>query len=200
MTCEISEGQRHEQRMETFSLGSRQECQICFNPYSLGRRPKLLQCLHACCSACLGQLWRDHGEIRCPWCRCVTRLPAGLSVAQLPDDPDALAVISVTPLLPEHAPVFIRMPDSRCYLLPLPGDVEQTALPGEASCRLDFKGRALGEEEEEEEDEEEGLLKSSAWTGFCTVFLVAVILICLLGIVLHNMSCVSKRFSIISCG
>ncbi|XP_072524997.1 E3 ubiquitin-protein ligase rnf152 [Salminus brasiliensis] len=193
--------------METPSHSSRLECQICFNPYSpQRRRPKLLQCRHTCCSVCLGQMRLNHREIRCPWCRSVTHLPSSLSVSQLPDDPNVLSVISVTHPS-EHGPVFIRLPGNGCYLLPLPGDVEQTLLPGEPAYRFDFKEageaglpeRSLVEGLEVGE-EEEGTLKSSAWTGFCTILLVAVILIFLLGIVLHNMSCVSKRFSIISCG
>nr|XP_009507376.1 PREDICTED: E3 ubiquitin-protein ligase RNF152 [Phalacrocorax carbo] len=40
----------------------------------------------------------------------------------------------------------------------------------------------------------------STWSGVCTVILVACVLVFLLGIVLHNMSCISKRFTVISCG
>uniref|UniRef100_A0A8B9KZI7 RING-type E3 ubiquitin transferase n=1 Tax=Astyanax mexicanus TaxID=7994 RepID=A0A8B9KZI7_ASTMX len=192
--------------METPSKSSKLECQICFNPYSpQRRRPKLLQCRHTCCSVCLGQMRLNHREIRCPWCRSVTHLPSSLSVSQLPDDPNALSIISLTNPS-EHGPVFIRLPGNGCYLLPLPGDVEQTLLHGEPAYRFEYKeaGEAglpeQGLVEGLEMEEEEGTLKSSAWTGFCTVLLVAVILIFLLGIVLHNMSCVSKRFSIISCG
>ncbi|XP_017561470.1 E3 ubiquitin-protein ligase rnf152 [Pygocentrus nattereri] len=192
--------------METLSQSSRLECQICFNPFSLQRRrPKMLQCRHTCCSVCLSQMRLNHREIRCPWCRSVTPLPSSLSVSQLPDDLEALSVISVMQSS-EHVPVYIRLPGNGCYLLPLPGDVEQALLPEETTYRFDFKGgndMALpGQSLEVEvvEEEEVGVLKSSAWTGFCTVLLVAVILIFLLGIVLHNMSCVSKRFSIISCG
>ena len=42
--------------------------------------------------------------------------------------------------------------------------------------------------------------KGSTWSGVCTVILVACVLLFLLGIVLHNMSCISKRFTVISCG
>ncbi|XP_066508823.1 E3 ubiquitin-protein ligase RNF152-like [Hoplias malabaricus] len=193
--------------MEMLSQSSKLECQICFNPYSpQRRRPKMLQCRHTCCSVCLGQMRLNHREIRCPWCRSVTHLPSSLSVAQLPDDPEMLSVISLTHPS-QHAPVFVRLPGNSCYLLSLPGDAEQALLSEESSYRFDFKApneSGLHERDLEvevvEEEEEEGALKSSAWTGFCTVLLVAVILIFLLGIVLHNMSCVSKRFSIISCG
>lgn len=177
--------------METFS---RPECQICFNPFSLQRQPKLLECRHTCCSVCLGQMVLNHREVRCPWCRRVTHL-SGLSVFQLPDDPEALSAITLA-----HSPVFIRLPNSSCYLLPLSMD--------EHTYRYGFKTpdgttqpeRLTAGEEEEEAEGRDAMMKSSAWTGFCTVLLVAVILIFLLAIVLHNMSCVSKRFSIISCG
>lgn len=45
-----------------------------------------------------------------------------------------------------------------------------------------------------------GAGKGSTWSGVCTVILVACVLLFLLGIVLHNMSCISKRFTVISCG
>ncbi|KAM9440057.1 E3 ubiquitin-protein ligase rnf152 [Clarias gariepinus] len=176
--------------METFS---RPECQICFNPFSPRRRPKLLECRHTCCSLCLDQMVLNHREVRCPWCRRVTRL-SGFSVFQLPDDPEALTAITLA-----RTPVFIRLPNSSCYLLPLPAD--------EHNYRYGFKDpdgttqherRTSGQEQEAEG--RNATTNSSAWTGFCTVLLVAMILIFLLAIILHNMSCVSKRFSIISCG
>lgn len=176
--------------METFS---RPECQICFNPFGPQRRPKLLECRHTCCSVCLEQMVLNHREIRCPWCRQVTHL-RGLSVFQLPDDPEALSAITLA-----HTPVFIRLPNTSCYLLPLSVD--------EHAYRYGFKNpeettqpERLTPGEEEEVEGRDAAMKSSVCTGFCTVLLVAVILIFLLAIVLHNMSCVSKRFSIISCG
>lgn len=178
--------------METFSRG---ECQICFNPFGPRRRPKLLECRHTCCSGCLDQMVLNHREVRCPWCRHVTYL-GSLSVFQLPDDPEALSAITLA-----HAPVFIRLPSSSCYLLP--PSVDQHAYgyglknPDETTQPV-LPGLTTGEEEEIEG--RDTTMKSSAWTGFCTVLLVAVILLFLLAIVLHNMSCVSKRFSIISCG
>ena len=42
--------------------------------------------------------------------------------------------------------------------------------------------------------------EGSTWSGVCTVILVACVLLFMLGIVLHNMSCISKRFTVISCG
>ena len=51
-----------------------------------------------------------------------------------------------------------------------------------------------------EEPDRRGVVKSSTWSGVCTVILVACVLVFLLGIVLHNMSCISKRFTVISCG
>nr|XP_046215863.1 E3 ubiquitin-protein ligase rnf152-B-like [Oncorhynchus gorbuscha] len=81
------------------------ECQICFNYYSLWRRPKLLDCQHTCCSVCLTQMRMSQSELRCPWCRCVTTLPPGVSVSQLLDDPDTMAIISVP-----YTPVFMRLP------------------------------------------------------------------------------------------
>ncbi|XP_062843444.1 E3 ubiquitin-protein ligase rnf152 [Trichomycterus rosablanca] len=174
--------------METAARFFGPECRICFDAFSLRRRPKLLGCGHTCCSVCLGQIVLDRREICCPWCRQVTHL-GGLSVVQLPDDPEALAACS---------PVSVRLPDSGHYPLPLGTD-------GPA----DRRGFRTGEEAtqteriagaQEEEEERETAMKSSAWTSFCAVLMVAVILIFLLAIVLHNMSCVSKRFSIISCG
>lgn len=176
--------------METFS---RPECQICFNPFSPQRRPKLLECRHTCCSVCLDQMVLNHRELSCPWCRHITHL-RGLSVFQLPDDPEALSAITLA-----HKPVFLRLPNSSCYLLPLSLD--------EHAYRYSFKNlegttqpERLTPAEVEEVERRDATMKNSVWTGFCTVLLVAVILIFLLAIVLHNMSCVSKRFSIISCG
>lgn len=174
--------------METMS---RPECQICFNPFSCQRRPKLLECRHKCCSVCLHQMVLSHREVRCPWCRHVTHL-GGLSVFQLPDDPEALSAITLV-----HAPVFIRLSNNSCYLLPLSED--------EHAYRYSFKNPDMMTQPEcltvgeEEVEEREASVKSSPWTGFCTVLLVAIILIFLLAIILYNMSCVSKRFSIISC-
>lgn len=156
--------------METLSQDSLLECQICFNYYSPRRRPKLLDCRHTCCSVCLQQMRTSQKDVRCPWCRGTTRLPPGFSVSQLPDDPEVLGVIAI-PHASEHTPVFIRLPSNGCYMLPLPVSKERR-----------------------------GAAKSSTWSGVCTVILVACVLVFLLGIVLHNMSCISKRFTVISCG
>ncbi|XP_053507064.1 E3 ubiquitin-protein ligase rnf152 [Ictalurus furcatus] len=174
--------------METFS---RPECQICFNPFSPRRRPKLLECRHTCCSVCLHQMVLNHREVRCPWCRRVTHL-SGLSVFQLPDDPEALSAITLV-----HTPVFIRLPDSSCYLLPLSVDEHGGFKSPDGTTG---RPERLVPGEEDQAEGRDTTMKSSAWTWFCTVLLVAIILIFLLAIVLHNMSCVSKRFSIISCG
>ncbi|XP_030631478.1 E3 ubiquitin-protein ligase RNF152-like [Chanos chanos] len=210
--------------VETLSQDSMLECQICFNYYSPRRRPKLLDCRHTCCSVCLTQMRSTQKEIRCPWCRGVTKLPAGLSVSQLPDDPDIITVIAI-PHASEHTPVFIRLPSNGCYMLPLPVAKERTLLPGDLGCRLlpgmgggQQKGMAMVAMPEEEplglameglegEMERRGGVgggvvvgKGSTWSGVCTVILVACVLLFLLGIVLHNMSCISKRFTVISCG
>lgn len=214
--------------METLSQDSILECQICFNYYSPRRRPKLLDCRHTCCSVCLTQMRGGQREVRCPWCRRVTKLPAGLSVSQLPDDPDLVAVVAI-PHASEHTPVFIRLPSNGCYMLPLPVAKERALLPGELGCRLLPAGAAGGKgggvavlampEQEplglgsldglevEEERRGGGAVgaggvggKGSTWSGVCTVILVACVLLFLLGIVLHNMSCISKRFTVISCG
>uniref|UniRef100_A0A3P8XID4 RING-type E3 ubiquitin transferase n=1 Tax=Esox lucius TaxID=8010 RepID=A0A3P8XID4_ESOLU len=172
--------------METLSLSqdSILECQICFNYYSPRRRPKLLDCRHTCCSVCLTQMRSSQKEIRCPWCRGVTHLPAGLSVSQLPDDPDIVTVIAI-PHASEHTPVFIRLPSNGCYMMPLPVAKDRPLLPGERGPGGGGGG---------------GGGKGSTWSGVCTVILVACVLLFLLGIVLHNMSCISKRFTVISCG
>lgn len=216
--------------METLSQDSILECQICFNYYSPRRRPKLLDCHHTCCSVCLTQMRGGQREVRCPWCRRVTKLPAGLSVSQLPDDPDLVAVVAI-PHASEHTPVFIRLPSNGCYMLPLPVAKERALLPGELGCRLLPGGAAGGkgsgvavvampeqeplglgsldglEVEEERRGGGGGVVggggmggKGSTWSGVCTVILVACVLLFLLGIVLHNMSCISKRFTVISCG
>ncbi|KAJ8393705.1 hypothetical protein AAFF_G00057580 [Aldrovandia affinis] len=202
--------------METLSQDSILECQICFNYYSPRRRPKLLDCHHTCCSVCLTQMRTSQKEIRCPWCRGVTKLPAGLSVSQLPDDPDIITVIAI-PHASEHTPVFIRLPSNGCYMLPLPVAKERALLPGDLGCRLLPSGQqkgvtvvtvpeqqalGMGLEGMEGEGERRGGAagKGSTWSGVCTVILVACVLLFLLGIVLHNMSCISKRFTVISCG
>uniref|UniRef100_A0A673XM22 RING-type E3 ubiquitin transferase n=1 Tax=Salmo trutta TaxID=8032 RepID=A0A673XM22_SALTR len=167
--------------MSTFSPSETSLCQICFNYYSPRRRPKLLDCRHTCCSVCLTQMRSSQKEIRCPWCRGVTKLPAGFSVSQLPDDPDIITVIAI-PHASEHTPVFIRLPSNGCYMLPLP-----VAKDRETERRGVGGGGGGGG-------------KGSTWSGVCTVILVACVLLFLLGIVLHNMSCISKRFTVISCG
>ncbi|KAJ8376890.1 hypothetical protein SKAU_G00074700 [Synaphobranchus kaupii] len=129
--------------METLSQDSILECQICFNYYSPRRRPKLLDCRHTCCSVCLTQMRSSQKEIRCPWCRGVTKLPAGLSVSQLPDDPDIVTVIAI-PHASEHTPVFIRLPSNGCYMLPLPVAKERALLPGDLGCRLLPGGQQKG--------------------------------------------------------
>ncbi|XP_059419609.1 E3 ubiquitin-protein ligase rnf152-like [Carassius carassius] len=202
--------------MDTLSQSSRLECQICFNYFSQWRRPKLLHCQHTCCSVCLSQMRLRQRELRCPWCRCVTQIPGGLSVSHLPDDPEVTISYAGLSHSSEHSPIFIHLPNSSCYLLPVPLDTDGALLPGEPACRFvpksigvlnisDGRSLVLGDDTGEEgmegmEGMEEVAVKTTAWTGICTVLLVAFILIFLLGIVLHNMSCVSKRFTIISCG
>ncbi|XP_042725822.1 E3 ubiquitin-protein ligase RNF152 isoform X2 [Lagopus leucura] len=203
--------------METLSQDSLLECQICFNYYSPRRRPKLLDCKHTCCSVCLQQMRTSQKDLRCPWCRGITKLPPGYSVSQLPDDPEVIAVIAI-PHTSEHTPVFIKLPSNGCYMLPLPLSKERAMLPGDVGCRLlpgsQQKSLAvvtipaeqqplqggLPAEAGAEEPDRRGVVKSSTWSGVCTVILVACVLVFLLGIVLHNMSCISKRFTVISCG
>ncbi|XP_042188440.1 E3 ubiquitin-protein ligase rnf152 [Callorhinchus milii] len=207
--------------METLSQDSQLECQICFNYFSPRRRPKQLDCKHTCCSVCLQQMRSSQKELRCPWCRTVTKLSPSVSVSQLPDDPEVITVISI-PHTSDHTPVFIKLPSNGCYMLPLTVTKESALLPGEGGCRLlpGNQRKTLtavvipGESqqlqqlqhglrrEEEEEQEEEGRegVKTSTCSGVCTVLLVACVLLFLLGIVLHNMSCISKRFTAISCG
>ncbi|XP_061877933.1 E3 ubiquitin-protein ligase rnf152 [Entelurus aequoreus] len=206
--------------METLSQDSTLECQICFNYFSPRRRPKLLDCRHTCCSVCLTQMRSSHKEIRCPWCRSVTKLPPGLSVSHLPDDPDVVTVVAI-PHASEHTPVFIRLPSRGCYMLPLPLAEERAlgcrflsgghqkgltvlTVPEEDALGVDLglEGVSLdgGEGERRGNGPAAGGGKGSTWSGVCTVILVACVLLFLLGIVLHNMSCISKRFTVISCG
>uniref|UniRef100_A0A4W3JBF2 RING-type E3 ubiquitin transferase n=1 Tax=Callorhinchus milii TaxID=7868 RepID=A0A4W3JBF2_CALMI len=173
--------------METLSQDSQLECQICFNYFSPRRRPKQLDCKHTCCSVCLQQMRSSQKELRCPWCRTVTKLSPSVSVSQLPDDPEVITVISI-PHTSDHTPVFIKLPSNGCYMLPL--TVTKESLQ---------HGLRREEEEEQEEEGREGV-KTSTCSGVCTVLLVACVLLFLLGIVLHNMSCISKRFTAISCG
>ncbi|XP_072139133.1 E3 ubiquitin-protein ligase rnf152 [Mobula birostris] len=205
--------------METVSQDSQMECQICFNYYSPCRRPKLLDCKHTCCSVCLQQMRSSQKELTCPWCRSITKLSPSLSVSQLPDDPDVIAVISI-PSASDRTPVFIKLPSTGCYMVPLTVTKESTLLPGEGGCRLlpgnqrktvtavlipgeqQHQQHPLqsGPREDEEEEESREVVKTSTCSGVCTVLLVACVLLFLLGIVLHNMSCISKRFTAISCG
>lgn len=199
--------------METVSQDSSLECQICFNYYSPRRRPKLLDCRHTLCSVCLTQMRSSQKEIRCPWCRGVTKLPPGLSVSHLPDDPDIVTVIAI-PHASEHTPVFIRLPSNGCYMLPLPlaKDRSYGFLPQQKGLTVvtvpERDGLAMGLDALALDDADRrgggvavaGGGKDSTWSGVCTVILVACVLLFLLGIVLHNMSCISKRFTVISCG
>ncbi|TRY84137.1 hypothetical protein DNTS_026036, partial [Danionella cerebrum] len=191
---------------DNVSQSSRLECQICFNEFSQRRRPKLLHCQHTCCSVCLSQMRLSQRVIRCPWCRCPTQIPSGLSISHLPDDPEVLSVISVSHSS-EHTPIFVHLPNNG-FLLPM--DIDGALLHGQSTCRFvpkgtgmldisDGRNHVLVDDTIEDGMGEEVSVKSTAWTGVCTVLLVAFILIFLLGIVLHNMSCVSKRFTIISC-
>ncbi|XP_009081593.1 PREDICTED: E3 ubiquitin-protein ligase RNF152 [Acanthisitta chloris] len=201
--------------METLSQDSLLECQICFNYYSPRRRPKLLDCKHTCCP-CPSPRRGHQKDLRCPWCRGITKLPPGYSVSQLPDDPEVIAVIAI-PHTSEHTPVFIKLPSNGCYMLPLPLSKERAAGPGDIGWRppparpqKNLFATAAGAprplqgglpaEGGAEEPDRRGAVKSSTWSGVCTVILVACVLVFLLGIVLHNMSCISKRFTVISCG
>lgn len=175
--------------METFSKA---ECQICFNPFSLQRQPKLLECKHTCCSVCLHQIVLNHKEVSCPWCRHVTQL-CGLSVFQLPDDPEALSAITLA-----QTPVFI-LPNSGCYLPPLSAEEYAYQYCQKQPDRTAQPER-LATTQEEAGEGRNRTIKSSTWTKFCTVLLVVIILFFFLAIILHNMSCVSKRFNIITCG
>ncbi|XP_038652461.1 E3 ubiquitin-protein ligase rnf152 [Scyliorhinus canicula] len=206
--------------METVSQDSQMECQICFNYYSPCRRPKQLDCKHTCCSVCLQQMRSSQKELMCPWCRSVTQLSPSLSVSQLPDDPEIITVVSI-PHASDRTPVFIRLPSSGCYMVPLTVTKDNALLPGEGGCQL-LPGNQRktvtavliprdqqlhrqhqphnGPRDEEEEEEGREGVKTSTCSGVCTVLLVACVLLFLLGIVLHNMSCISKRFTAISCG
>ncbi|KAJ8337025.1 hypothetical protein SKAU_G00382450 [Synaphobranchus kaupii] len=179
--------------MEVLSQDSPLECQICFNRYSPRHRPKVLDCRHTCCSVCLTQMWAGQQEVRCPWCRAVTRLPAGYPVSHLPDDPDAIAFIAVQRA--EHTPIFIRLPRNGCYALPLVAGDE----PAGGSASGHQKSVAVVALPVGERERERGR-RGATWSGVCTVLLVAFILLFLLIIILHNMSCISKRFTVISCG
>uniref|UniRef100_A0A2I3GJF4 RING-type E3 ubiquitin transferase n=1 Tax=Nomascus leucogenys TaxID=61853 RepID=A0A2I3GJF4_NOMLE len=180
-------------------------------------KAKLLDCKHTCCSVCLQQMRTSQKDVRCPWCSGVTRLPPIFSVSQLLDDPEVLAVITV-PHTSEHMPVFIRLLGNGCYMLPLPISKEHALLPGDMSCCLlprslqksitvvtipagqqPLQGKAPQGVAEEEQDRW-GMVKSPIWLRVCTVILVACVLVFLLSIVLHNMSCISKRFTVTSCG
>uniref|UniRef100_A0A2K6A6Q3 RING-type E3 ubiquitin transferase n=1 Tax=Mandrillus leucophaeus TaxID=9568 RepID=A0A2K6A6Q3_MANLE len=167
--------------------------------------PKLLDCKHTCCSVCLQQMRTSQKDVG------VTKPPPLL------DDPEVLAVITI-PHTSEHTPVFIRLPSNGCYMLPLPISKEHALLPRHMSYRLlprspqksvnvvtipagqqPLQGKAPQGAAEEDQDRRV-VVKSSIWLGACTVILVAWVLIFLLSIVLHNMSCISKCFTVTSCG
>lgn len=154
---------------------------------------------------CRGRL-----ELACPWCRALTHLPEGLTVSQLPDDPQAL------PLLARHMSVFMRLPgDNGCYLLPLAVDADAPLLSAElAPClvraahlndvtvvtvadnrMLDVEREGGGVDQREEQD-----VKQSCWTRVCTVLIVVIVFLFLLAVILQNVSCISKPFTIITCG
>ncbi|XP_036374864.1 E3 ubiquitin-protein ligase RNF152-like [Megalops cyprinoides] len=179
--------------MELRSRDSAPECQICCHPYGPRRSPKRLACGHTCCCTCLAQM-RDAGDagnaLRCPWCRRVTTLPAGRSVTLLPDDPDVIAAIAMP--TPSHMPVFIRLPSNDRSVPPTP--VAKATL-GEMGVAVVVVPEGDGEGEGRGDRG-----KGVAWSGVCTVMLAACLLLFLLIIVMHNMSCVSKRFAVISCG
>ncbi|KAL2097583.1 hypothetical protein ACEWY4_006790 [Coilia grayii] len=200
--------------MASRGADSQLECQICFHSYSSQRRPKLLGCGHTCCSVCLTRMCGSQCTLACPWCRALTSFPEGLLVSQLPDDPQALRFLA------PRMPVFMCLPDDGCYLLPMAVEAEPPPppLPGElAPClasssqkRLSVvtvaegvvtdleRGRGRGERGRDQREQQ--LVKQSCWTKVCTVLLVFVILLLLLGIILQNITCVSKPFTIISCG
>ncbi|XP_049638054.1 LOW QUALITY PROTEIN: E3 ubiquitin-protein ligase RNF152 [Suncus etruscus] len=206
--------------METLSQDPCWSARSCFNYYSPRRRPKLLDCKHTCCSVCLQQMRTSQKDVRCPMVPGHHKLPPGFSVSQLPDDPESLALIAI-PHASEHTPVFIKLPSNGCYMLPRsPISKERALLPGDLGCRLlpgsqqkavtvvdhppreqqPLQSGAPPEAVAEEPERRGGVVKSSTWSGVCTVILVACVLVFLLGIVLHNMSCISKRFTVISCG
>ncbi|XP_071217978.1 E3 ubiquitin-protein ligase RNF152-like [Salvelinus alpinus] len=185
------------------------ECQICLKYYNLRRRPKLLDCQHTCCSVCLTQMKMSLSELRCPWCRSVTTLPPGVSSSQLPDDPDIMAVISV-PSPPEYTPVFFKqLPSNTCYLSI--DHQERATVPGEHSGRHLLAGQTKGMSPvpvsdegspglgEEHGEREEGCCKSSFTTRAGLVVLLGFVLLLLVYIVLYNMKCIYKRFTMISC-
>ncbi|XP_031419007.1 E3 ubiquitin-protein ligase rnf152 [Clupea harengus] len=196
--------------MSSLGQDSLLECQICFNFYGSRRRPKLLGCGHTCCSACLGRMCGSQCEVACPWCRALTSFPEGLSVSQLPDDPQTLLFLA------RRMPVFMRLPGDGCYLLPLSADAEGPLLPGElAPClvrtsqlkdvtvvtvadnrMLELERGRGGRGGDRREDH---VVKQSRWTTVCTVVLVVIILLFLLAIILQNIACVSKPFTIIAC-
>lgn len=119
-----------------------------------------------------------------------------------------MAVISV-PSPPEYTPVFFKqLPSNTCYLSI---DQERATVPGEHSGRHLLAGQTkemspvpvsdegspgLGEEHGERE---EGCCKSSFTTRAGLVVLLGFVLLLLVYIVLHNMNCIYKRFTMISC-
>ncbi|XP_032091814.1 E3 ubiquitin-protein ligase RNF152-like [Thamnophis elegans] len=200
--------------MENLSRDILLECQICFNYYNPRRRPKLLGCNHTCCSVCLQKMRTSQRDLKCPWCRSITRLPPGYSVSQLPDDPEVTAVIAI-PHISEHSPVFIKLPSNESYMLPLPTSNESSLLPGDIDCPHlpSSQQRSLtmvttpaeqqplqaGIPQVTGEEEHWGIVKSSTCSVVFAVILVACVIVYLQGIVLHNISCISKCFTVISC-
>ncbi|XP_072567352.1 E3 ubiquitin-protein ligase RNF152-like [Paramormyrops kingsleyae] len=178
--------------MEPLQQDSISECQICFNRYSPRRRPKLLDCRHTCCSACLTHMRSGQRELRCPWCRAVTRLPAGLPVSCLPDDPSAIAAAAF-PRVPERGAIFASLPG------PPLGGTDEPPMPL-GTRQKGMATVAMPETEGGVAERRSAARKGPACPGVCTVLLVACVLLFLLGIVLHNMSCISKRLTLVPCG
>ncbi|XP_028833989.1 E3 ubiquitin-protein ligase rnf152 [Denticeps clupeoides] len=190
---------------------SQWECQICCNRYSHQRALKPLGCQHVCCSACLTQIRKGQNKIRCPWCRCVTDLASGLSESQLSDDPRTITLQGNrnSPADFTHTVAHLPSHDDHLSL-----DNEVPLLWGEFMSTLRADGQLkdvttvtvshwgmLGSEERRGQMKEDGRApKRSLWTNVCTMMLVAFLLFFLLGVILHNVFCVPKRFTIISCG
>ncbi|XP_076828205.1 E3 ubiquitin-protein ligase RNF182 [Brachyhypopomus gauderio] len=81
------------------------ECKICYCAYSpTDGQPRVLECHHRMCAKCLAKMV-DLSEsspraVVCPFCRCVTNLPAG-SVGSLPNHYNLLMELSTQDCRPD---------------------------------------------------------------------------------------------------
>ncbi|CAD7684778.1 unnamed protein product [Nyctereutes procyonoides] len=160
-----------------------------FRDSSPSRRPKLLHCKHTCCSVGLQQRRTSHKDVRCLRCWGITKLPPGSPCPSSPTTPRSWrsSPFGSRPSTPRASSDF---PAKGCYMLPLPISKER-ALLSPSRRVVTIPG--------EHQPQQGGRGDRHLVPGVhCDP--VACVLVFLLGIALHNLSCIAKRFTVISCG